>query len=73
MHAASSDNVIDGNTVVYCVRGIDVDTMHNLIIRNRVRSCTAANYDIVGGNRDAQVLTPGSGFTTTDPWANFSF
>jgi parallel beta-helix repeat protein len=73
VHATSGDNVIDGNTVVYCVRGIDVDMGNNMIIRNRVRSCTSANYSIAGGNKDAQILTPGSGFTSTDPWANFSF
>jgi parallel beta-helix repeat protein len=71
--ATGSDNRIDGNNVTDNDRGIDVDGSGNIIIRNTASGNTTANYDIAGSNKDAQILTPGSGFISTDPWANFSF
>ena len=67
-----SDKLSPTAVQIFRDRGIDVDLGNNMIIRNRVRSCIP-NYNIAGGNKDAQVLTPGSDFTSTDPWANFSF
>jgi parallel beta-helix repeat protein len=66
------DNRIDSNSVTANDRGIDVDSTGNLVIRNSASGNTT-NYDIVAGNKDAQVLSPGSGFASTNPWANFSF
>jgi hypothetical protein len=45
---------------------------NNVIIRNRAIG-QAANYVISVTSKDAQRLTPGSGFVSTDPWANLSF
>jgi parallel beta-helix repeat protein len=64
---------IDGNTVIDNAIGIKVTSTNNLIIRNMASDNTISNFNIVAGNKDAQVLTPGTGFTSTDPWANFSF
>ena len=40
---------------------------------NRARSSQIAAYDVVPNNRIAQILTPGSNFVSTDPWANFVY
>jgi parallel beta-helix repeat protein len=72
IHVTGSDNRIDSNNVTANDRGIDVDAAGNLVIRNSASGNTT-DYDIVAGNKDAQVLSPGSGFASTDPWANFSF
>jgi parallel beta-helix repeat protein len=66
------DNRIDSNHVTDNGCGIDVDGTGNLVIRNSASGNTT-NYDIVAGNKDAQVLSAGSGFVSTNPWANFSF
>jgi hypothetical protein len=42
----------------------------NLIIRNSSFN-NPPNYSIASGNKDAAVLTPGSAFSSTAPWANF--
>jgi len=50
-----------------------VDSGGNLIVRNS-GSGNGTNYVVVGGNNNAQVINnPGTGFISTDPWANFSF
>ena len=83
IHAVSYDNVIDSNTVYGNLRGIDVDSINSLIIRNRART-NGTNYTIGGTNRIGTiVITPssgpvngsagGGGVGSTDPWANFSY
>jgi parallel beta-helix repeat protein len=72
IHVTQGGTRIDSNTVTDNVRGIYVDSPFNLVIRNSASENTT-NYDIVAGNKDAQVLSPGSGFVSTNPWANFSF
>ena len=73
IHVTGYDNRIDSNNVTDNDRGIDVDNSGNLIIRNSA-SGNGSNYVIVGGNHDAQVISsPGTGFVSTNPWANFSF
>ena len=72
IHILGADNRIEANTVTENNNGIDVDEPGNLIIRNSA-SGNRSNYSIVPGNTDAQVLSPGSSFVVTNPWANFSF
>lgn len=66
----TSNNRIDSNHVTRNATGIDVNGNDNLVVRNSAEDNTT-DYSIVVGNSDAQVLAPGSGFTSTDPWANF--
>jgi parallel beta-helix repeat protein len=74
IHASSSRNRIDSNTVMGNDRGIDCNPAStNLIIRNSARGNTT-NYDLVAGNNSgAIILSPGVGFSATNPWANFEF
>jgi len=50
-----------------------VDATLNLIVRNCVSGNSVNNYIIAAGNNDAERLGGGTAFTSTDPWANFSF
>lgn len=69
----STGNRIDSNHCVGGQRGFDINGIGNLIIRNSARFATV-NYDIVAGNHSAEVITtPGANFSSTSPWANFSF
>jgi Right handed beta helix region len=70
VHVAGQGNRIDGNTVARNVRGIDVDLGGNLVVRNDAILNTT-NFDIVPGNADANVASPGSNFFLLWPWANF--
>jgi Right handed beta helix region len=70
VHVAGQGNRIDGNTVARNVRGIDVDLGGNLVVRNDAIINTT-NFDIVPGNADANVASPGSNFFLLWPWANF--
>lgn len=74
INASSSRNRIDSNNVMGNDRGIDCNPAStNLIIRNSARGNTT-NYDLVAGNNSgAIVLSPGVGFSSTNPWANFEF
>ncbi|MBI5387521.1 MAG: right-handed parallel beta-helix repeat-containing protein [Verrucomicrobia bacterium] len=73
-------NHVTGNTGA----GIEVNGTVNLIFQNSARGNGLGNYDIVTGNRVGLIVVPtvsgnisgngpGSGFGTTDPWANFAF
>ena len=70
VHVAGQGNRIDGNTVARNVRGIDVDLGGNLVVRNDA-TLNTTNFDIVPGNADANVASPGSNFFLLWPWANF--
>ncbi|MCF7863960.1 MAG: right-handed parallel beta-helix repeat-containing protein [Kiritimatiellales bacterium] len=83
IHAISSDCRIENNTVTDQDRGIDVDGIGNLIVRNSASGNTV-NYEIASGNSVGTIIstpasgaisgsTGGTGVGTTDPWANFSF
>ncbi len=72
IYVAGHRNRIEANDVVDNLRGIDVTGMNNLIIRNSA-SNNGMNYTIGPQNSAAQLLAPGSGFVSTDPWANFSY
>jgi parallel beta-helix repeat protein len=70
VHATGRANRIDGNTATSNDRGIDVDAGGNLVVRNDA-SLNTTNYDIVPGNTNANVESPGSNFVLDRPWANF--
>jgi parallel beta-helix repeat protein len=70
IHATSRANRIDGNTTTSNDRGIDVDAGGNLVVRNDA-SLNTTNYDIVAGNTNANVESPGPNFLLDRPWANF--
>jgi parallel beta-helix repeat protein len=76
IHSTGADNRIEGNNVTDNTRGIDVDSSGSLIIKNSASGSTggaANNYTIAAGNADAAIETPGAAFTSTNPWANFSY
>ena len=70
IHATARSNRIDGNTATRNDRGIDVDAGGNLVVRNDT-SLNTTNYDIVAGNTNANVESPGTNFVLDRPWANF--
>ena len=70
VHVTGRGNRLDGNMATGNDRGIDVDAGGNLIVRNDATFNTT-NYDIVAGNTNANVETPGANFVLTRPWANF--
>jgi parallel beta-helix repeat protein len=70
VHVTGRANRIDGNTATSNDRGVDVDAGGNLVVRNDA-SLNATNFDIVPGNTNANVESPGSNFVLDRPWANF--
>jgi hypothetical protein len=70
VHATGRINRIDGNMSTQNDRGIDVDAGGNFVVRNDASNNTT-NYDVVAGNTNANVETPGANFVSTHPWANF--
>jgi parallel beta-helix repeat protein len=70
IHVTGRGSRIDGNTAFGNDRGIDIDAGGNLVIRNDATNNTV-NYDVVAGNTNANVETPGANFVITRPWANF--
>jgi parallel beta-helix repeat protein len=69
IHVTSQRNVIMDNTVLQNDRGIDVDAVNNLIVKNSASS-NDIEYSIVGGNK---VGATSADPTTAGPWANFDF
>ena len=83
IHVTNSDNRIEGNNVTGNDRGLHVSGTSNLIFKNSAAG-NSPNYEIVANNKVGVIVTTpqslaisgnsgGSGVTTTDPWANFSF
>ena len=83
IHVTGTECVLEGNKIALNFRGIDVDVLGNLIIRN-VATGNSTNYDIVVSNKVGVIVsapnsavingaTGGAGVGTTDPWANLSF
>lgn len=65
---------IDSNHATGGQRGVQASGTDNLIIRNSAQGASVANYDIAAGNHSAAlVASPGVGFASSSPWANFSF
>ena len=77
IHATGADNRIDSNNVTSNDRGIDVDVVGNLIIRNSARGNTANYSAIVAGNSVGEIVdlsaAGGTLNETHGPWANISF
>jgi Right handed beta helix region len=73
IHTTGLANRIDSNHVSNnSGNGIKVDSAESFIVRNSARSNSGGNYSIAASNADAQQLTVGTGFATTNAWANFS-
>lgn len=69
-----SGNRIDSNHATGSQRGLHVTGTDNLIVRNSVQGATVMSYDTAAGNHQAVLITsPGLGFASASPWANFSF
>lgn len=77
IHATGADNRIDSNNVTSNDRGIDVDVVGNLIIRNSASGNTANYSAIVAGNSVGEFVdlsvAGGTLNETHGPWANISF
>ena len=74
IHTTGQRNRIDGNAVVFNISGgIKVDSNLNLVVRNSATGSGGLNFVIAAGNNDAERLSGGTAFTSTNPWANFSF
>ncbi|MBI3882359.1 MAG: right-handed parallel beta-helix repeat-containing protein [Verrucomicrobia bacterium] len=73
--ANNSRNRIDSNTVMGNATGIKCNPASaNLIVRNSAKGNTSVNYDLAAGNNSgAIILSPGVGFSSSNPWANFEF
>jgi parallel beta-helix repeat protein len=71
---------IEDNNVNLNVKGIEVNSPGNIIIKNTAQGNTgsgtpSANYDVAAGNALGQILnfTAGGTITSSNPWANFEF
>lgn len=74
LHTTGMRNRIDGNMVALnTAGGIKVDAGLNLVVRNTATGSSVQNYVIAAGNSDAERINGSTGFTSTDPWLNFSF
>lgn len=84
--ATGNDNRIEGNNCLFADRGIDVNGLGNVIIRNTASGNMTANWSIEAGNVLGPILdrtAPGgvvingnsaaSTMGTTDPNANFTY
>jgi hypothetical protein len=75
IHVTGGYNRIENNHLTFNANtGLKVDNgaVGNFIVRNSATQ-NATAYSIAAGNRDAQVLAGGSGFISTDPWANYAY
>ena len=69
-----SGNRIDSNHCTGGQRGFQLIGTDNLLIRNSTQGATVQAYDNAAGNHSGAIITsPGLGFASTAPWANFSF
>lgn len=65
-------NRAEGNSLCNNALGIDVDGTNNLVVRNSFTFNPTAVEAAPGNNVAQVVMTPGGGFTSTNPWANFA-
>jgi hypothetical protein len=70
IHAVRERNRLESNAATDNRRGFHVEGRFNLVVKNSAGD-NPVNYDIAPGNHDAAVLSPGSGFFSDQPWANF--
>ena len=80
IHVTGSGNRIEGNNVTdNDIRGIDVDGIRNIIIKNTATGHYVGvipnAYTIVSGNAVGQILSPITinYITSCNPWANFYY
>jgi parallel beta-helix repeat protein len=74
IHVTGTGNRIEGNSLIGNHHGMRVDSADNLIIANSARQNPGGAYSIPAGNEYGQILTsPGSSFSSTNPWANFAY
>lgn len=74
INVTSSANRIDSNHCQGGQRGFLISSTDNLVIRNSSQGASLLAYDIAVGNHSAAIITsPGVGFASSSPWANFSF
>jgi len=71
IHVLRHKSRLEGNAADDNRRGFYVEGPSNLVVKNSA-SDNLLNYDIAAGNHDALVITPGSAFVSSAPWANFS-
>ncbi len=72
IHALGSRNRIEGNQVMHNDRGIDVDSVGNMIIGNSAQSNTDNYGAVVAGNTFGPIVTSGNVATNTNPSANYA-
>ena len=84
IHVYGDGNRIEGNTCTQADRGVQVDSVRNIIIRNTCRGNTT-NWQIAAGNSYGPIVNggAGAGYTgngtaasslgSTDPSANFNY
>ncbi len=66
--------VEDNHLIANKFRGLKVDGIRNVIIRNTAKDNVGQDFDIVAGNNYGQILAvPGAGFINSNPWANIAF
>lgn len=71
---AGNGNRIDSNITTGNVFGVALNGLNNLMVRNLSTGNSNAPYQLIAGNRWAQVLNnPAAGFVSTDPWANIQY
>jgi hypothetical protein len=74
IHTTGVANRIDGNDLSDNLgNGVKVDGVASLVVRNSARGSGVNNYVIAASNNDAERMAGSTGFTSTDPWANFSY
>lgn len=72
--ASSGGNRIESNSVNANAYGLRITGTNNFIVRNTARSNSTSNFNILAGNNYAQILnSPGSGFASSNAWANFAY
>ncbi len=59
VHITGTDSRVEGNEIAGNTgNGIRIDSTINVVVGNKARSNTAANYNIAAGNRVAAILSP---------------
>jgi hypothetical protein len=66
-------NVIDGNSVESSSPSFQITGTANLLTRNRCTNGGANPYLIVAGNDYGVIVNPTAGFSSSEPFANFSY
>jgi parallel beta-helix repeat protein len=71
---AGNSNRIDSNVTNFNFFGVALNGAGNLMVRNLATGNTNGPYQLIAGNRWAQVINnPAAGFVSTDPWSNIQY